>query len=171
MMMMMMVVVMMMMMMMIIIIISSTTAHNEPLHDCLSLATIPIFLVSSITPSIHRRFGLPTFLPPSLESMILLIISLLPFLCTCPAQRNIAALIVQMISGEIENHSFLKPLSLTSTISSRNFCYTPNDIFVIDGFCTVNVELPPHTKLTVNICFLLMHIRRALTHSYTVYEQ
>jgi hypothetical protein len=63
-----------------------------------------------------------------LESMILLIISLLPFLCTFPANRNIAALIFQMISGEIQHYTFLKPVSLTPTVSSRNFCYTLNDI-------------------------------------------
>jgi hypothetical protein len=27
----------------------------------------------------------------------------------------------------------------------------------MDGFCTANIEMPPHTKLTVNIYFLLMH--------------
>ena len=124
-----------MMMMMIIIIISSssssTTAHNEPLHDCLSLATIPIFLISSITPSIHppKVWSPPPtlLLPSSLKSMILLVISLLSFLCRCPAHRNLAALIVQ-ISSEIEHYSFLKPVSLTSTVSSWNFCYTPNDV-------------------------------------------
>jgi hypothetical protein len=41
----------MMMMMMIIVVVSSTTAHNEPLHDCLSLVSIPIH--PSIHPSIH----------------------------------------------------------------------------------------------------------------------
>ena len=97
----------------IVFIISSTATHSEPLHDCLSLATIPVFLKSSITPSIHRKFGLPTLLPSSLKSMILLVLSLLPCLCRCPAHRNIAALIVQIISGEIEHYCFLKPVSLT----------------------------------------------------------
>ena len=151
----------------VVVVVSSTTTNNEPLHDCLSLATIHIFLISSITPSIHpsirRRFGLPTLLlPSSLESVILLIISLLPFLCRCPANRNIAALIFRMISGEIEHYTFLKPVSLTSADSSRNFCYTPNDIYIMDGFCTVNIEIPLHTKLAVNICFFLMHKEQPL---------
>ena len=37
----------MMMIIIIIVVVSSTTAHNEPLHDCLSLVSIPIH------PSIH----------------------------------------------------------------------------------------------------------------------
>jgi len=64
-------------------------------------------------PSIHRRFGLPLttlLLLSSLKSMILLIILLLPFHCRCLDHRNISALIVQMISGEIEHYSFLKPV-------------------------------------------------------------
>ena len=54
----------------VVIVVSSTTANNEPLHDCLSLATIPIFLISSITPSIHPPKVWSPHTPASFEFRI-----------------------------------------------------------------------------------------------------
>jgi hypothetical protein len=96
-----------------IIIISSTTVYNEHHLSVEPSSTtvlylviirhlwIPSFLRSSTTPSIYRSLGLPILLlSSSLESTILLGISLLPVLCRCPTHHNLATLFILSMSGD-----------------------------------------------------------------------